>query len=97
MFVNEKTQKVKALEFAKKNGWIVRFLKDELKNDFEIGLEAVKNNGKTIRELGVVLRKNKQIVIEASSTFPNAYLFADKSILEEKEIIELKRKFGPKV
>lgn len=89
MFITHQTSKAEALECVGHNGWVVRFLKDELKNDFEIGLKAVKNNGKTIKELSPNLRKNKQIVLEALKNFDNAYIYACESIKKEPEIAKL--------
>ena len=59
---------------------------DEFKDDLNLALIAVKQNGLSISFVEGVLRKNKEIIIEAIKQNRESYDFVDNSMKLDKDV-----------
>ena len=59
---------------------------DEFKDDFNLSILAVKQNGLSISFVEGVLRKNKEIIIEAIKQNRESYDFIDNSMKLDKDV-----------
>ena len=65
---------------------------EELRNDREIVLAALKNNGKALKYVSIKLKQDKTIVLAALENNPNALLYDDFNDCIPIEIIQIFKK-----
>ena len=69
-------------KLIKTNGYCLQYIPDEFKDDFNLSILAVKQNGLSISFVEGDLRKNKKIIIEAIKS----YDFIDSSMKLDKDV-----------
>ena len=66
-----------------------RFLSKRLKNDYDITLKAVSENGFLLKYASSILKEDEHIVKEAVKSYNRSIQFADELLQENEEIIQL--------
>jgi hypothetical protein len=76
------------LEIVKQNGWwTLRYASDDLKNNREIVLEAIKQNGLALEYASESFRNDKDVVLEAIKKCYHALCYASDDLKDDKEIV----------
>jgi hypothetical protein len=82
-----------AMNLAKINGFSFAFFSPEIKNNFEIVLEAVKQNGNSLQFASLEFKNNKNLVLTAVKQDQNSLRFANQNLKEDKEIFWVSKKY----
>lgn len=77
----------KALTEVKRSGLLLEQVKDEWKNDFEIVLTAVTNDGHAFVYASQELQKNKEIALAAIEQYPKIFNKIPKELLIDKKFM----------
>jgi len=68
------------LAAVKQNGYALKYVSKELKNDPEIVLAAIKENGATLKFASKELRNNPEIILEAMKQNGHAFQYASEEL-----------------
>ena len=86
------TNKKEALKAVKQNGWALEFASDELKNDREVVLEAVKEKGSAgfaLEYASEELKNDRKVVLEAIKEYGGALKYASDELKNDPELRKL--------
>jgi hypothetical protein len=70
------------LEAVKKNGRLIKYASEELKNDKEVVLEALTRDGCSLFYVSKELQNNREVVLEAVKQDGRSLFFASKELQE---------------
>ena len=75
------------LNYVNRNGYNLRFVNEELKNNKEIVLEAVKNYGDALAYASDELKNNREIVLATVNNDGKALAYASNELKNDRDIV----------
>lgn len=82
-----KCSKKQALEYVRQHGYLLQYLSDELKDDYDVVLSALKENPSTFKYASERLRDNKELALISMKDFGYSLEFASCRLKSDKEVV----------